>query len=268
MHFLTILVYVIFLLCSLSSYVYADQSNTEIPQVFIHGSTTVNSAVMRHVHDQAEQELGVEIKVYPSSSGRGILTLLEGGTDIAMISSELPELIHKLRSKGYSVKIADLTVHPLRSDKVQFIVPIDSPVESLSKEQIVDLLLGRVTHWRDFGYQSLGRILFITEHPTGGMYSAIEKELLSVGQSINEATSISMQNGSQVGRAVAQLPNTIGFVSSGTPTYLRRGTKVVTIPDVEITQPLQLVTRAGTMTPLYQTVIDKIKELARENGSD
>jgi phosphate transport system substrate-binding protein len=227
-----------------------------LPIVRINGSTSVaNSIVLPHQAD-IEKAAGVRLVVAPNSSGNGMTDLFGGTTDIAMISSDLDELLGKLSAlvQAYKVDKARLRSFDLGEARVEFIVNLANPVRKLTSEQVKAIYLGKLTNWKDVGGPDV-RIDAFAESAGGAMRAMLEHEWLG-GQKISEFIA-ETDRAPQVAGMVAKAPHGIGFVSSTTPQALRMGTVPVET-DTQLVQHLSLVTK-GDPGPDAAKVIDAIK---------
>ena len=234
----------------------------EPPVIAFSGSSTVTGAVMIQHEDDVQKKAGVIIDRMTTSSGRGFTALIEGRTDIAMTSSPVDMLIARQAEKGVDVDPDSVTSHYLGQASLQFIVKEDSPVESLTIDQIRAVLLGEVTHWKELGYPELGDIRMITEHASGGMYIITEKHILN-GQKIEQEAITALQNAPQVAVVVAQLPNAIGLFSEAIQPALRKGTRPVTVTGLDARQYMALITRSDEDRPAVLRVIEEFLAATR-----
>jgi len=226
--------------------------------VRINGSTSVaNSIVLPH-QAEIEKAAGVKIVVTPNSSGSGTTDLISGNADIAMISSDLDEIVAKISNamQAYKADKSQLQTVSLGEAKVEFIVNQACPIRKLTAEQIKAIYLGKTTNWKMLGGPD-ARIDVIAESKGGAMRAMLEHEWLG-GQKIGDFVA-ETDTAPQVAAMVAHSPNRIGFVSSTTPASLRAGTATIET-DTTLMQHLSLVTK-GSPSPDISRVIDAIKHL-------
>ncbi|MCR6632981.1 MAG: substrate-binding domain-containing protein [Magnetospirillum sp.] len=219
----------------------AGHASAENGLLRVSGSTSVaNSIVLPH-RTQIESAVGVKLAVSPNSSGAGVTDLLAGNADIAMISSELDEVLAKMAKAvaAYNVDRSELRVFDLGTAKVEFIVNQGNPVKKLSASQLRAIYLGDLKNWQDAGGPA-GAIAPFSESRFGAMRTMVEHDLLG-GRPFSELVS-EVDEAPDVALMVARKPNGIGFISSSTPVALRTGTAVVET-DTRIAQRLSLVTR-------------------------
>lgn len=248
----------------------ANDSPSLSPMIFnpislkISGSTTVHNHVIRQHEQAVEKQTGYNLQVYPSSSGRGFTDMAKGESDIAMISSDLLSIIEKLNLTSQNFLLRDYTVYPLDKMYIDFLVHPDNPIETLSPNDIVNILTGTIKDWEHFGL-SLGEIKVVTEHETGGMYTLVEKELLDGGAITDSA--LMLQNSPQVAKVMSQLPNGFGFLSSSFENSLSATLKSVSYGTDRLEQDLFFVTKKQE-NPHIKNVIDSFKTLNKKTQKD
>ena len=138
----------------------------------------------------------------------------------------------------------------------------DNPLDHLSPSQVRDILTGKVTQWGQLKASLLGDIRVVTEHPSGGLYRWVETHIMDGVPFVDKK--VVMQNAPQVALVVAQDKNAFGFISDATPPEQRRDAKIVTVPDLDATQHLYLVTRKDDTPAKARALITYLQEaLAR-----
>ena len=209
--------------------------------VRISGSTSVaNSIVLPH-QAEIERAAGTKVSITPNSSGAGVNDLFAGKVEIAMISSDLDEILTKMSRAvdAYKVDKSQLRTFSLGDAKVVFIVNESNTLRKLSNDQIKGIFLGTLSNWKDVG-GSAATIEAFTESRHGAMRTMVEDKLLG-GRPVSDLVT-DVSEAPEVARAVARSPQAIGFISSTTPAALRKGTATVET-DTQIVQHLTLVTQ-------------------------
>jgi len=82
---------------------------------------------------------GVSIEVRSGGSGKGIADLRAGVSDIAMVSRQLVDSERGLFS------------FPLCRDGAAIVVHRSNPLKGLSRQQLADLITGKITDWSELG---------------------------------------------------------------------------------------------------------------------
>jgi len=220
--------------------------------VRINGSTSVaNSIVLPH-QAEIEKAAGVKIVITPNSSGAGVTDLFAANADIAMISSDLDEIVTKMSkaAAAYKVDKSQLRTVSLGAAKVEFIVNEANPVRKLTGEQIKAIYLGTISNWKDVG-GSAAAIMPFSEARYGAMRTMVEHGLLG-GKSVSDQVS-EVNEAPLVATMVARSPNGIGFISSTTPALTRKGTAMVET-DAQVVQHLTLVTQGEPKADVKRVV--------------
>ncbi|MDJ0823135.1 MAG: substrate-binding domain-containing protein [Paracoccaceae bacterium] len=225
--------------------------------VSISGSTTVASAIMDPHRAAIEEGSGLSLDVIANGSSRGINDLVEGRSELAMISAPLDVTIAKIEKKNPgSVADAGLMAHQVGETLVAFVVHPSNPVKSLSLAQIGAVLAGEITTWAELGGPNMP-IIVVAETSGGGVRSLVESELLD-GESI-AADLREFPNATQVPTVVSQLPPGLGIAAKSAAA----AANVVGIEtESPVSQPLILVT-LGEPSPEAQRVIDAARAAAQ-----
>ena len=126
-------------------------------QVNLWGSTTCQKRFLEPGTKALENATGVKIKVYGVGTGKGMLALFEGKTNVAISSNVLEGSINsaqKVRKKTGQPPIdvpEGLQYHTITEDIIVPIVHEDNPVESLTWEQLAKLNTGEIKNWQEVG---------------------------------------------------------------------------------------------------------------------
>ncbi len=176
----------------------------------ISGATTLQP-VMEQLAPAFTAKSGITLHIQGGGSGKGIANVLEGSSDIGMVSRDLrPEEKAKMRHKLVAM------------DALCFIVNPTVPLRTLSKSQVRGLYDGRITNWRELGgpdlpveliSKELGRATldlfegYATMHHPGrkepGAAGYISKSAHEVGSNLEALT------------LVGGIPGAVGYVSYG-----------------------------------------------------
>jgi phosphate transport system substrate-binding protein len=226
-------------------------------QVILHGSTTVTRMIISPKKAEIEEASGQQLEIVGNGSGRGIMDLVAGKAQIAMISAPLEDEAKKLNRKTPgAVDVARLKTHQIGESRVAFVVHPGNTVKSLTNAQLADIFAGKIKNWKDVGGPDL-LIVIVTAQPGDGLRAMVEATLLKGGELPTETRALS--NVTQVPKVVSQLPGGIGIVAP-----IAIDSSVVELRgDTPIVQPLILVTM-GEETPEIRRVLDAA---AKASGS-
>jgi phosphate transport system substrate-binding protein len=214
------------------------------------GSTTVKGA-LEHATAELETACGEKIEFSGSGSNSGILSLLNGRTDIAMISTPLPEIADKLNEKTPgSVDLATLNVEPIGKARIMFIVNPKNPVRKLDANQLADVLTGRIRNWSELG--GTDQAILVVSLASGSL--SLQEKLTHGAALTPDARKVA--NAVQISPVVSLEAGAIGIISTA---HVRGKTSFIET-DVTVETPLFLVTR-GTPTADQKKFIEAARQL-------
>lgn len=229
--------------------------------VDVRGSTTVNSVLITPYAADIERLSGQKLKVTASNSGEGLTDLIGFSADIAMTSAPFKDVAEQLGKtpslKGLKVDQSEFDVVNLGHAEVLFIVNPSNNVAHLSQDQLVGLLTGKITNWKDVGGADQPVVL-VSEQSTGAMRTEINRNLL--GGKDFPATTRVVDLANQIPSVVAATPGAISFMSSALPASQRADVRVIQ-NDSKIEQTLFVITRPHPNANV-ESVISAIKDVA------
>jgi phosphate transport system substrate-binding protein len=231
----------------------------EIP-LRIQGSTTVHSRLLGP-HQAAIEELsGQKLVVVPNKSIAGIIALLEGKADLAMISSPLQNEITNLQQQQPDAKVDGLRSFEISRTRVAFAVNASNPVRKLNNEQLKALLLGKIASWKELGGSDIP-VRLVMVRQGGGTSTTVASQLLG-GQLPDGPNVIKVTNGSQILKVVEQEPGAIGIAQLS----LLQKTKLPELASEKpIEQQLNLVSKDEPNAAM-KAVIDAARKVAARNA--
>lgn len=217
-------------------------------QVSLHGSTTVNNAILTPKKGEIEKASGQQLDIVGNGSGRGIVDLVEGKAQIAMISAPLEDEVKKLNDKTPGlVDGARLKAHQIGESRVAFAVHPSNAVKLLTNAQLTDVFAGKIKNWKEIGGADQP-IVIVAAQPGDGLRSMVESALLK-GSSLPGNTR-AMPNATQVAKIVSQLAGAIGIVA---PASIDNSVAELR-GDKPIVQPLILVTMGDETVDIKQVI--------------
>ncbi|WP_301100318.1 substrate-binding domain-containing protein [Propionivibrio sp.] len=221
--------------------------------ISVHGSTTFVAAVLEPNKAAIEKDSGLTLDIVGNGSGNGLSNLAQGKADVAMISNKLEDVAAKVNAKTPgAVDAAALQAVEVTKTHIAFTVNPANPVKELTHAQIVDILTGKITSWKQVGGEDKA-ILVATEVPTGGLRTTVEKDMLGGAQI--SANKREVVNGTMIGKVVAQAPEALGVMGAGSVTAAVRELKLDKVDEIE----LYYVTK-GAPSPAAQKLIDATKK--------
>lgn len=216
--------------------------------VKISGASTVFNVVVSPAKAAVEKSTGHTLQVISSATGKGLADLLDGASDIAMVSEPLEIAADAAAAAGKKLDPKAVQFFELKKDEIVFVVHPSNSVGKLSWEQIRDIHTGKIGNWKDVGGKDKPIIVY-ADSITGGTRAMIKKVVLGgveFGPTVKSQSSVKraaeMVSGDEAG--VAGVGK--GFVDT---------TKTKIIETKKLERPLALVT-LGAPKPAAKAVID------------
>lgn len=218
------------------------------------GSTTVRSALEPR-QAVIEKAVGRPLEFSGVGTHAGLLSLLGGSADIAMLSAPLEDVARVINQKTPGrVDLAQLHAVHVGEMKNVFIVNPRNRVRTLSAQQAHDVFTGVIANWRDVGGEDAPIVvLSLTQSGT------LLDEFLR-GGAITAAARL-VPNATQIPVLVAQDRHAIGVIS----TAHARGQTSVLSTDASVVAHLYLVTKSEP-TPDVRKVVEIVRGILAGSG--
>jgi phosphate transport system substrate-binding protein len=123
-------------------------SGPQTKTVTVKGSDTMVILAQRWAETYMKENPGQAVQVTGGGSGTGIAALINGGTDICNASRSMKESEKEMVRERYGKDVKEI---PVALDGVTIYVHQDSPIQSITKEQLKQIYTGRITNWKDVG---------------------------------------------------------------------------------------------------------------------
>jgi phosphate transport system substrate-binding protein len=180
--------------------------------LYIQGSSGFSNEVMGPYQANIEALTGHKLSVIANTSGLGLLALLKGEADLAMISASLNDMIALLRKPR-----PDLPFHLLRElsvadARVAYPVNPGNPVRSVSRAKLKQILSGQIDNWRELGGPDLP--IHVVSLRDGGGTKRTTEAILFGGQRIMPRFEIIVESAQEVVQTVAQDPGALGITQA------------------------------------------------------
>ena len=207
-------------------------ASSALADVKVRGATTVAFGLMIPQKSKIEQLAGVEFTILPSSTTHGLVDLVEGRIDIAMLAEPLETAAAALNSEQPGrVTLEDYIGRHVGNAFVQFIVHPSNPIQKLTRPQLAALYSGAIKNWSQLGGNN--QTVLLVGEPTSSPYRLIKESL-----AISYASDLRVvQNTNQTAIIVAQAPGALGNISTAHGVPERGKFKFV---DTDLKLPLQL----------------------------
>jgi phosphate transport system substrate-binding protein len=226
--------------------------------LILQGSTTFSRRLMEPHQAAIEGASGHKLTVIPNKSTPGLIALMEGRAQMAMISAPLASEIEILKKVMPGVAVDGLRVFPIVSTRIALAVHRLNPIRKLPLQDIQRVLTGEVKNWKALGWRDQPlRIVLVGGG--GGVTTVIESELLA-GKAVGVPNVIYVKTPVQLVQVVEQEPGALGFAQLA---LLQQREIPELTTDKPIEQVLSLVT-LGNPTPAMQSVIEAAKSIAEK----
>ena len=210
------------------------QTGTE--KIIISGASTIAPLVAEIAKRYERENPGIQIDVQSGGSSRGVADARSGLADIGMVSRDL---------KASERELVD---YPIARDGIAVIVHKSNPIQALSKEQIRNIYLGRITNWKELGGAEMP--ITVVNKASGRSTLELFAGFMNLEPADIKANIVIGENEQGI-KTVANSPGAIGYVSIGTAEYSERAGTA-----------LKLISLDGQV-PSTQNVADKKYDLSR-----
>lgn len=222
--------------------------------VKLHGATTVVNVVIEPHRNAVQQRTGHTLEIVGNATGKGLVDLVDGKADAALVSEPLDIAVAAAKIAGKDIDPAKLKMHEIRKDEIVFVVNPKNPVSALTWEQLKDIHTGKITNWKAVGGKDLP-ITVYADALTGGTRAMIKKVVMNdaeYGSEVKALTSVK-----RVAELVAKDEGGVGGVGKGFVD--EKIDRILQTKKVE--RPLAIVTMGEPTTKVKQ-VIDAFRAQA------
>lgn len=190
------------------------------------GSDTLGAKLVPQLAEafKAAGNKGVKFEIAAEGSTTAFPALANGTAQLGMSSRKIKDDERTFcKTKGVYIK-----EHPVCHDMIAVIVNKNSPLSSLTKDQVAKIFTGQVKDWSEIG-GAPGKISIYTRNTSSGTYKDWQK--LAMGGRDYPSSSQKLAGNEQIAQEVAKNKNGIGYV--GLAYSKTSGTKALPIDGVE-----------------------------------
>jgi phosphate transport system substrate-binding protein len=221
----------------------------------VSGATTMQRRVLEPGAESLKAATGLQLKVYGPGTGKGMLALIDGKVPVAAAGEALDDAIGSARSAateaGRTLNLpSNLVFHQVATDNIVVAVHASNPVKSLNKQQIRDIMTGKVTNWSEVGGTSLPIKVYAPAR--GQAVRALVRKSFLDGAEFG-AGAVEIRTALEQLRVIAAEPGAMGAMSE--PVIKASAEKLRVVPGAAITRPIGFVT-VGAPTPAAQKMIE------------
>jgi phosphate transport system substrate-binding protein len=192
---------------------------SEEKQLVVTGASTVAPVLSEIAKRYESLHPGVRIDVQTGGSSRGIKDARTGLADIGMVSRALKE------------EEKDLIPFTIGLDGVAMIVHAENPIKELSRQQIIDIYVGKINNWSELGGPD--EQIVVINKAEGRSTLDLFLEYFGLKSTDIQADVVVGDNEQDI-KAVAGNPYSIAYVSIGNAEY-----------DIEAGVPIRLLPLEG-----------------------
>lgn len=175
-------------------------------RIIITGSSTVAPVLSDLARLYEKTHPDIRIDVQSGGSSRGIADVRNNIAAVGMVSRALKE------------KESDLTPYTFARDGLSIILNAKNPVTKLTKQQIQDIYLGKISNWKELGGKD-AKIVIVNKAEGRSTLELFLKFFALKNSEIK--ASIIIGDNEQGIKTVSKNPNAIGYVSVGAAEYNR-----------------------------------------------
>ena len=217
-------------------------------EVKISGATTVLNGVVSASKAAVEKKTGHTLQIIGSNTGKGLVDLFDGATNIAMVSEPMDIAAEAAAVAGKKIDPAAVQFFELKKDLIVFVVHPANPVAKLSWEQLRDIHTGKIVNWKEVGGKDLPIVVY-SDSATGGTRAMVKKVVMG-GADYGPAVKAQ----SSVKRAAEMVGGDEAGITGVGKSFVDTA-KNKTLDTKKLERPLALVTK-GAPTPAAKAVID------------
>lgn len=230
-------------------------SSVAAETVKIAGATTVLNVVVLQTKGAVEKSTGHTLQVVGSNTGKGLVDLFDGASDIAMVSEPMDIAADAAAVAGKKIDPSAVKFFEIKKDEIVFVVHPSNPAGKLTWEQLRDIHTGKITNWKDVGGKDQPIVVY-SDSTTGGTRAMVKKIVMGgaeYGPTVKAQSSVKRAAEMVAGDEAGVAGVGKGFVDTGK-------NKIVDTKKLE--RPLALVTK-GDPKPAAQAVIDAFAKEAK-----
>jgi len=175
----------------------------------IEGSAGFSSDVIGRYQERIETLSGHKLRLTTNTAAAGLIALLNGRADLAMISAPLDSVIAVLRRSKPDLAFQLLREFRIGEARVAFPVNPANPVRSVSLAKLSQILSGQIDNWRTLGGPDLP-IHVVALREGGGARLTAEAMLLD-GHTMMPSSGNFVESAEDVVQAVAHDRGALGI---------------------------------------------------------
>jgi phosphate binding protein len=185
----------------------------------IKGSDTCLPLTQKQAEKYLSKNPSARITITGGGTGVGLSSLRDGTADIAMASRKV-KFDERIRLQEAGKTIKEVTIG---YDALAIIVHPDNKVSNLTREQLEDIFMGKITNWKDVGGADM-RIVAYARETSSGTYEFFKESVLKNKNYMNGI--MSMPATGAVIQSISQTRGAIGYVGLA---YVSKDVKTINV---------------------------------------
>ncbi len=181
------------------------EHSTVKKNIILKGSDTVLPLGQKEAETYIKKDSTAAVSVTGGGSGVGIMSLLDGTTDIAMASRDL-KTEEKLKFKERNKDVEQVII---AYDALSVIVNPANKVTQLTREQLEKIFTGELTNWKDVGGAD-EKIVAYSRESSSGTFEFFKEVVMD--KKNYAATVLSMPATGAIVQSVSQTKGAIGYI--------------------------------------------------------
>ncbi|MBN1467411.1 MAG: PstS family phosphate ABC transporter substrate-binding protein [Fusobacteriaceae bacterium] len=165
-------------LLTLSLFVACGKKDSTNKLIQVKGSDTILNLTQKVSEEYMKENPKAKISVTGGGSGTGIAALVNKTTDIAMASRNIKDS-EREDAKKNGVNVKEVIVG---YDAISIAINKKNTVSDLTKEQLRDIYLGKITNWKEVGGADK-KIIVLSRDSSSGTHVYFKEHILRKGDS-------------------------------------------------------------------------------------
>jgi ABC-type phosphate transport system substrate-binding protein len=175
----------------LSIFVGPTSGDADRPLIRLHGANSEARTILPRKND-IEAKNNVQLEIIADSSMEGLMALVQGNADLAMVAGTLQLNAANLNTENSgSVDLSKLREFDVFYDIVHPVCNFSNPLDSLTMDQVRQILTGKIKNWKDLGGFDEPIVVIMPSATTGG-YQTVKAKILGDENFTSDAQIVAM----------------------------------------------------------------------------
>ncbi|PCJ18066.1 MAG: phosphate ABC transporter substrate-binding protein [Candidatus Cloacimonadota bacterium] len=216
------------------------------------GCGITKKAYMKELAAAFTKKYKVEVSIEGGGATKGIRSANDGEVDVGGSCRQC------LFGSDAEKKVK---LHPVAWDALAIIVNKNNPVKSITLQQLKDVMLGKVTNWKDLGGEDKTLHFFKRNGKISGV-GRMARELIFMDVDIDFVATQSFKSSGPLEKAI--LKDTYGIAVTGISSARKRDVKVLGLDGYELSKENIMKGKYPLYRPLYLVTNKKPTKLAKK----